>query len=131
MSVTSWVMSDEAGGCGMDRLEGTALITGGGRGVGASIARELASAGMRVVVAARTPGEVTAVAREIGGRALIGDVANKHDVDAWMRETGPIDLLVANAGIVEYEPEAWGAGARDWWRVFEPKSVSGRRPTAC
>ena len=35
-----------------DRLEGVALVTGGGRGIGASIARELAAAGMRVAVTA-------------------------------------------------------------------------------
>ena len=37
-----------------DRLDGVALVTGGGRGIGASIARELADAGMRVAVTGRT-----------------------------------------------------------------------------
>ena len=48
-------------------LEGqVALVTGGGRGIGANIARELASAGMRVAVTGRTAEQVEAVAAEIG-----------------------------------------------------------------
>ncbi|HMG20856.1 MAG TPA: SDR family NAD(P)-dependent oxidoreductase, partial [Kofleriaceae bacterium] len=44
-----------------------ALVTGGGRGIGAAIARALAAAGARVVVCGRTKPELDTVAREIGG----------------------------------------------------------------
>ena len=53
-----------------DDLTGqVALVTGGGRGIGANIARELASAGARVAVAARTQSQVEDVARQIDGLA--------------------------------------------------------------
>ena len=94
-----------------DRLEGVALVTGGGRGIGASIARELADAGMQVAVTARSAEEVEQVAEEIGGLALVGDVSRADDVAAWLERTeqelGPIDLLVANAGIGNQRGATW------------------------
>ena len=106
-----------------DSLEGVALVTGGGRGIGASIARELADAGMRVAVTARTAGQVEAVAGEIGGVALVGDVSNSEEVRRWVEETearlGPIDLLVANAGISSAHEDIWEVEPEEWWRVFE------------
>jgi 3-hydroxybutyrate dehydrogenase len=47
-----------------------ALVTGGGRGIGAAIARVLAGAGARVVVCGRTKVDLDAIAREIGGISL-------------------------------------------------------------
>jgi NAD(P)-dependent dehydrogenase (short-subunit alcohol dehydrogenase family) len=106
-----------------DRLGGIALVTGGGRGIGASIARELADAGMRVAVSARTAEQVEAVAAEIGGLALVGDVSRREDVEEWIAraeaELGPIDLLVANAGIGNQDGASWEMPAEEWWQVFE------------
>jgi NAD(P)-dependent dehydrogenase (short-subunit alcohol dehydrogenase family) len=106
-----------------DRIEGVALVTGGGRGIGADIARELADAGMRVAVAARTPDEVEEVASEVGGLALVGDVSSRADVEAWVAqvegELGPIDFLAANAGIENPDGATWEIPVEDWWRVFE------------
>ena len=106
-----------------DRLEGVALVTGGGRGIGASIARELAGAGMTVAVTGRTAEQVEAVAAEIGGLALAGDVSRRPDVDEWARRTeaelGPIELLVANAGLSVSEPAAWELEPEEWWHVLE------------
>jgi 3-oxoacyl-[acyl-carrier protein] reductase len=99
------------------RLSGRALVTGGGRGIGERIARELAGAGMRVIVTGRTQEQIGRVAREIGGRALAGDVSSRDDVERWTSEAGDVDLLVCNAGISGAqepldEPDAW-------WRTFE------------
>ncbi len=103
-----------------------ALITGGGRGVGANIARELSEAGMRVAVAARTREQVEQVAGEIGGVALEVDVSDEASVTRMVedttREIGAIDVLVNNAGIAGSwdGPPIWEDGdAGAWWRVFE------------
>ncbi len=105
-------------------LEGqVALVTGGGRGIGANVARELAAAGMRVAVSARSADQVEEVARDLGGFAIAADVSKREDVEAMVarveQELGPIDLLVANAGIAIWENPAWEVDPSDWWRVHE------------
>jgi 3-oxoacyl-[acyl-carrier protein] reductase len=106
-----------------DGLTGVALVTGAGRGIGAGIARELARVGMSVAVTGRTAAQVETVAAEIGGLALVGDVSRQEDVETWVTETastlGPIDLLVANAGVSGPAAATWEAPVADWWRVFE------------
>ena len=100
-----------------------ALITGGGRGIGASIARELAAAGARVAVAARTREQVEQVAQEIGGLAVELDVTDRKAVERMVtevdRELGPIDLLVANAGVSNDSGPLWESDPGEWWNVFE------------
>jgi 3-oxoacyl-[acyl-carrier protein] reductase len=104
-------------------LSGVALVTGGGRGIGAGIARELAAAGMKVAVSARTPEQVEAVAREIDGLGVVADVSSRESVEAMVgrveRELGPIELLVANAGISGPRGVTWEVDPGDWWKVFE------------
>ena len=58
-----------------DRVEGVAIVTGGGRGIGASIARELADAGMRVAVTGRTPDTIEAVLAQADQRGVLEDRA--------------------------------------------------------
>jgi len=85
----------------------SALITGGGRGIGRAIALEFARNGARVAVAARTAEQVEQVAAEIGADAvaLVCDVSDPESVArmfADMRERfGNPDILVNNAGIAE------------------------------
>ena len=80
--------------------DGVAVITGGGRGIGAND-RALAR-GRRLVDRrhrARSRGEIDAVAAETGGRAVEMDVASRESVEHGFEEMGHVDLLVANAGV--------------------------------
>ena len=89
-------------------LEGkTALVTGGGRGIGKAIARRLAEAGANVVIASRKMENLEATAREfagLGGKTVpIACHAGKLDqLENLVRETerqlGPVDILVNNSG---------------------------------
>ncbi|MGE5636122.1 MAG: SDR family oxidoreductase [Nocardioidaceae bacterium] len=101
-------------------LEGrVAFVRGGGRGLGATLARALAEAGMDVWVTGRTAARIEAVAAEIGGHALTGDVSREEDVARWFEQAGPVDLLVNNAGVqgptVTFDEEE----PASWWEVFE------------
>jgi NAD(P)-dependent dehydrogenase (short-subunit alcohol dehydrogenase family) len=99
-------------------MEGrTALVTGGGRGIGRAVALAYAREGARVAVAARTLTEVEAVARECGGLAIQLDVTDeagcREAVARCERELGSLDVLVNNAGIAasqkftELDTESW------------------------
>jgi NAD(P)-dependent dehydrogenase (short-subunit alcohol dehydrogenase family) len=78
-----------------------ALVTGGGRGIGAAIARALAGAGARVVVCGRNTTDLEAIAREIGGVAIVLDLLDRKATDAALASVGHVDVLVNNAGIAE------------------------------
>ena len=78
---------------------GKALVTGGGRGIGAGIARALAGDGWDVWVAARSRDQVDAIAEEIGGHSLELDVTDDASVARAFDAVGDLDLLVANAGV--------------------------------
>ena len=77
----------------------TAWITGGGTGIGAAGARALAEAGCRVVISGRRVEPLEALAAEIGAEAQALDVAEADAVEAAVAEIGPVDILVASAGL--------------------------------
>ena len=85
----------------------TAVITGGGRGIGRAIALAFAREGARIAVAARTVEQIEQVAAEIGNGAiaLVCDVADPESVKRMFGELrehfGHADILVNNAGIAE------------------------------
>ena len=103
----------------MPSEHGTALVTGGGRGIGAGIARELAADGWSVVVAARSRDEIDSVAEEIDGRAIELDVSDREAVERAVADVGDVELLVANAGVAGPDGATWEIDPADWWHVQE------------
>ncbi|MEO0485684.1 MAG: SDR family oxidoreductase [Pseudomonadota bacterium] len=101
----------------------TVIITGASRGIGAAAAHHLAEKGARVVLAARSSGEITANAdaiRAAGGEAVARtcDVSDATQVEALIAQTvetfGGLDVLVNNAGLIDpiariedSDPAAW------------------------
>ena len=90
-----------------------AVITGGGRGIGAAVARELAENGAKVVVSARSMNEIEAVAQELTAvghiaHAIKCDVADENSVEMMAKEAAvlldTVDILVTNAGIARSNP---------------------------
>jgi NAD(P)-dependent dehydrogenase (short-subunit alcohol dehydrogenase family) len=87
------------------RLSGKrAVVTGGGRGIGAAVARALAAEGAAVVVSARSRGEVERVAAEVSGRAVPCDVTDPESVRRLAADAGPADILVNSAGVATSAP---------------------------
>jgi len=80
-----------------------ALVTGGGTGIGAAIARRLAADGYAVAVTGRRARPIEEIAREIDGFSIVADVGVVVDADRAVAETvarfGGLDALVLNAGI--------------------------------
>jgi 3-hydroxybutyrate dehydrogenase len=128
----------------------TALVTGGGSGIGAACARALARSGAHVVVIDRDADGAADLAAEIGGESLALDLG---DLDALAAQRFEADILVNNAGIqtvapiVEFDPATFrrmldimvtapflltravlpGMYARGWGRIVNISSVHGLR----
>lgn len=104
-------------------LTGTAIVTGGGHGIGAAIARLLALAGAKVAVVDLDFTAAKVIADEIGGQAFGCDVADKAMVSqavAQIHETiGPVRYLINNAGIVSAPGQPFTENTEeDWDRNF-------------
>ncbi len=97
----------------------SALITGGGTGIGAAAARALAARGYGVCVTGRRPEPLHAVADELGGVAVVADTGDPEAVAAAVARTverfGSLDALVVSAGtgaagtVTEQSLERWNA----------------------
>jgi len=101
-------MSTPYTGTPFDLSGRSALVTGGGRGLGKEMARLLAKAGAEVAICSRTESQIKETARELaketGSRveALVADVANRSKAEQLAQDTvarlGKVDILVSNAG---------------------------------
>lgn len=98
------------------------VITGGGTGIGAAVARRYADEGAHVVVVGRRAGPLVAVQQAVGAHPIVADAAEGNDARAAIAEVlarfGRIDVLVANAGghgfssVGETDDASWEASLR-------------------
>lgn len=94
-----------------------AVVTGGGTGIGAAIARALAAEGALMTVVSRRPDPLADIAAETGAHAISADLTDRLAVDMAFAEAraerGPVSILIANAGAATTSPvettsdEAW------------------------
>ena len=77
------------------------LVTGGGSGAGADLARGFAEAGAEVVISGRRADALRAVAEPLGARWVQADVTDEASVAAMFRAAGPCDIVIANAGAAD------------------------------
>lgn len=129
-----------------DTLSGRiALVTGGGRGIGAAIARKLAGLGATVVICGRNRAQLDQTAREINCESMACDVTDWNSVttlaDRIQQTFGRLDVLVNNAGIGAFSAplhqmpvDAWDAvlntnlrGVFYMIRAFTPLMISSGR----
>jgi 3-oxoacyl-[acyl-carrier protein] reductase len=100
-----------------------ALVTGSGRGIGAAVARRLARAGARVAVFDADAAGAEAVAAEVVGLPLVGDVRSEADVTralgATEAELGPLTILVNNAGITGRTDLSWNLTVEEVRQVLD------------
>jgi 2-hydroxycyclohexanecarboxyl-CoA dehydrogenase len=112
---------------GRARFDGrTAVVTGGGGGIGSAICRRFAAEGARVAVLDRSGPAAEAVVKELTGQgaaalALRCDITDRADVDAAVAavtdQLGPVDVLVNNAGWDLFKPFA-ATTPEDWEQLI-------------
>jgi len=111
------------------RLHGkTALITGGGRGIGQAIALRFAREGAKVaIVGPHRETLADTAAKAAGIEIIVGDVTKKDDVDravdTVLKKFQKLDILVNNAGGTDPKP-FFDKSAADWMRIWELNVVS-------
>ncbi|MCY7395956.1 MAG: 3-hydroxybutyrate dehydrogenase [Nocardioides sp.] len=135
----------------------TALVTGGGSGIGRAVAGRLAADGAHVIVLDRNEASARQVASEIGGEHLVADLGDRDAIDALGLGTEVrADILVNNAGlqhvapIEDFDPDTFalihrvmlqapfllargllpGMYAGGWGRIVNISSAHGHRASA-
>src|ERR1700712_5624118 len=113
----------------IDRFAGrTAVVTGGGRGIGLAPARRLAEEGARVVVADIDTGPGQAAADEVGGLFVRTDVTSEAEVEALFAAAaehyGSVDVAFNNAGISPPEDDSILTTGLDAWRRVQEVNLT-------
>ncbi len=134
----------------------TCLITGASRGIGMATARLLAAEGARVFLTARSADDLGRAAQSCGAAGHLAlDITDRDAPERLLAATGPLDVLVNNAGTSRLRPleelrdEEWQAqwelhvmapmrlmraaapamAERGWGRIVNVSSSSGKRPS--
>lgn len=116
----------------MSQLNGkTALVTGGGTGIGEAIAIDLAKAGVEVTICGRraapledTLGKITATGGK--GRFFVTDMTDPEDIEKLAKnilDRGGVDILINNAGFSSKVRSARFIGAEEWRAVMDVNTM--------
>jgi 3-oxoacyl-[acyl-carrier protein] reductase len=103
-----------------------AVVSGGGTGIGAAIARVLVEDGYRVVIVGRRPEALAGTAKDLGEavRPVVADLTQPSDVEHLVSTVdGDVDVLVNNAGGFDLTHGDGLAGTADWWRRVYDSNV--------
>jgi 3-hydroxybutyrate dehydrogenase len=101
-----------------------AIVTGGGKGIGAAIACELSNAGAQLVVMGRTAETLKGTAAKLtNAQAIVVDVTDVSSVEKAFAQAGPADILINNAGSVE--SASFGRTDEALWRRMMAVNLDG------
>lgn len=100
------------------------LITGGGSGAGADLARGFSEAGAEVVIAGRRADALDRVAARLANtRAIPADVTDEHSVRTLFKDAGVCDIVIANAGAADSAP--FQRTTLDQWNAMIAVNLTG------
>lgn len=99
------------------------LITGGGSGAGADLARGFAQAGADVIITGRRMDALNTVANATGARPIQADVTVEASVKAMFAAAGPCDIVIANAGAADSAPMS--KTTLDQWNAMIAVNLTG------
>ncbi|NHB75617.1 SDR family NAD(P)-dependent oxidoreductase [Rhodobacter calidifons] len=108
---------------GLDPRCGRVLITGGGTGVGADLARGFAEAGAEVVICGRREAPLRKVADATGAHIVLADVSDEARVQRLFAEAGRCDVVIANAGAATSAP--FGRTTLEDWNAMIAVNLTG------
>jgi short-subunit dehydrogenase len=80
-------------------LSGTVLLTGASGGIGGAIARAIAPLSAQVILSGRRRDVLEPLAQELGAQVIAADLSRREEVERLVEQAGPVDVLIANAGL--------------------------------